>query len=96
MKVVISFRAYSDMQNIYLFDAERNQAFAEKRAGHIHRQFENIARFPALGRLWPDPDSKIRRLVASQHLIFYRTDEEAILILRVPGGSMDVENELLR
>jgi toxin ParE1/3/4 len=96
MKVVVAVRAYSDMQRIYLFEAERDQAFAEKRAGHINRQFENISRFPELGRLWPDPDGNIRRLVASQQLIFYRVNEEAILILRVLDGRMDVETELLR
>ena len=96
MKVVVSARVYSDLQKIYLFDAEFDQAFAEKRSGDIHRQFMNIARFPALGRHWPDAGSNMRRLVIGQHLIFYRADEEIVLILRVVDGRMDVEAELLR
>jgi toxin ParE1/3/4 len=96
MKVVVSARAYSDLQKIYLFDAELDQEFAEKRSGEIHRQFMNIARFPALGRHWPDAGGSVRRLVIGQHLIFYRADEEMVFIMRVLDGRMDVEAELLR
>lgn len=96
MKIVISEKAYADLQKIYLFYAEHDQTAAEKLSTEINRQFVNLARFPQLGRYWPETNLVTRRLVIGRHLIFYRTDEEAILILRVLDGRMDVEAELLR
>ncbi len=96
MKIVVSARAYSDPQKIYLIDAALDQALSEKRSGEIHRHFMDIARFPAIGRHWPGAEGGMRRLVIGQHLIFYRADDETVLILRVLGERMDVEAELLR
>ncbi len=96
MKVVVSAKAYADLQNIYLFLAERDQGAAERAVAHINKQFASLGAFPQLGRPWPEPDAGTRRLVAGGYLLFYREKGESLLILRVLDGRMDVEAELLK
>ncbi|MBI1868751.1 MAG: type II toxin-antitoxin system RelE/ParE family toxin [Methylocystis sp.] len=96
MKVVVSSRAYRDLHRIYLFSAERNQSAAEALAAEMRQRFQNLANFPFLGRARPDLGPDVRRLTVGKHLIFYRTEQNKILILRVIDGRMDVEAEFRR
>lgn len=96
MRVVVSARAYADLQDIFLFIAGKDPSAAERMVSDINRRYAYLAGFPYLGRPWPDADSPIRRLVAGSYLIFYREETTRLVILRVLDGRMDVEAELLK
>lgn len=96
MKVVVSRKAYGDLQRIFLFQAESSLAHAERVTAEFNRQFTNLSRFPKLGRPWPEIESGMRRLVVGQYLIFYKVSETALGVVRIIDGRMDVRAELLR
>jgi toxin ParE1/3/4 len=98
MKVIVSAKAYGDLQRIYLFCAEQSRPVAETVLAELNTRFGNLADFPFLGRPWPRLGRDVRKLTVGRHLVYYRAEADAgsLVILRVLDGRMDVESELLR
>jgi toxin ParE1/3/4 len=96
MNIFISDRADVDILQIYEFLAERNPAAAESLALEIDRKFQNLSRFPFIGRERSSLAPGIRSIVAGAYVIFYTIDSDRISIVRVLDGRRDIDAEFQR
>jgi toxin ParE1/3/4 len=96
MQLVVSADADDDLLQIYRYLAERNPAAAEAVAGGINRAFDNLLRFPFIGRDRSSLRPGIRSIVAGVYVIFYRVELERITIMRVLHGRRDIDAEFQR
>ena len=96
MKIFISERAKRDLLQIFSYVAERNQFAADNIIEAIDSKFEQLSRFPFIGRERTSLAEGLRSIVARTHLIFYTVERERITIVRVIDGRMDVDEEFQR
>jgi toxin ParE1/3/4 len=71
MQIVLSDKARTDLLQIHRYLDERNPSAAEAFVPRINENFENLARFPFIGRERFNLASGLRCLVVGVHLIFY-------------------------
>jgi len=96
MKVVVSDRANSDLLRLYLYLAPRNQAAADAIIERIDKRFEQLSRFPFIGRERSSLAPGLRSIVVGNHLIFYVVEADQIIIVRVIDSRMDIDEEFRR
>jgi toxin ParE1/3/4 len=96
MQVVLSERTELDLFRIYRYIDERSHNAADAFLRRIDTNFDNLARFPFIGRDRSSFARGLRCLVVGQHLIFYTVEPDQIVIVRVIDGRMDVEEEFKR
>jgi toxin ParE1/3/4 len=96
MKVFISERAKEDLLQIFSYVAERNQFAADSFIEAIDDKFEQLSRFPFIGRERTSLAQGLRSVVVRTHLIFCAVERERISIVRVIDGRMDVDEEFQR
>jgi toxin ParE1/3/4 len=96
MRVFISSRAKLDLLRIYRYLGERNPNAADNLLGRIDANFENLVRFPFIGKERSSLGPGIRCLIVGFHLVFYTLDPEQITVVRVIDGRMDVDEEFHR
>jgi toxin ParE1/3/4 len=96
MKIIVSAEADSDLLHILNYLAARDQAAAVALAGLFNTKFENLVRFPFIGRERSILARGLRSVVAENYVIFYRAERERILIVRVVDGRRDIEAEFER
>ncbi len=96
MRIVVSDKARSDLLRIFRYLDERSPNAAETFIHRIDENFNNLVRFPFIGRerSWLAPG--IRCLVVGLHLIFYTVTSDEITVVRVIDGRMDVDEEFYR
>jgi toxin ParE1/3/4 len=86
-----SQKARTDLIEIWVYIAERNQAAADRVLDEIERICRLIATRPAMGRERPEIRLGIRSLGVMSWVIFYRIGEDHIEIVRVLHGARDLE-----
>jgi toxin ParE1/3/4 len=96
MRVVLTDKAKLDLFRIYNYIDERNPQAAESFIQRVRNNFENLARFPFIGRERSSLAPGLRCLIVGLHLIFYTVDPDEITVVRVIDGRMDVEEEFHR
>ena len=96
MKILLSERAHIDLLRIYSFIADRNPKAAENVLRRINEKFGQLSELPFIGRERSSLAPGLRSVVSGNHVIFYRVAEEAITILRVIDGRMDIDEEFRR
>jgi toxin ParE1/3/4 len=96
MKIIISEKAKRDLLRIFFYAAERNQLAADRFIETIDSKFEQLSRFPFIGRERTSLAEGIRSVVVRMHVIFYTVGYERITIVRVIDGRMDVDEEFQR
>jgi toxin ParE1/3/4 len=96
MRVVLSDKAKFDLLRVYGYLEERSPTAAETFIQRIHNNFENLARFPFIGRERASLAPGLRCLIVGLHLVFYNVGEDEITVVRVIDGRMDVEEEFHR
>jgi len=96
MRVVISDKARSDLLRIYRYLDERSPNAANAFIQRIDTNFDNLARFPFIGRERSSLAPGLRCLVVGLHLIFYTVNSDQITVVRVIDGRMDVDEEFHR
>jgi toxin ParE1/3/4 len=74
----------------------RNPAAADTFIQAIDGKFEQLSRFPFIGRERSTVAAGIRSIVVRTHLIFYTIERERIIVIRVIDGRMDVDEEFQR
>jgi len=62
----------------------------------IEQGISNILENPELGKKRPDIAEECRYIPEHEHLIFYRIEDDKIIILAIPHGSMENKNYLHR
>ncbi len=96
MRVVISDKARSDLLRIYAYLEERSPHAADAFARRMDTSFENLARFPFIGRERSRFAPGLRCLVVGLHLVFYTVGSEQVSVVRVIDGRLDVDEEFFR
>jgi toxin ParE1/3/4 len=96
MEVVLSDKARSDLLRIHRYLEGRSPNAADAFIRRIDKSFENLVRFPFIGRERPRFAPGIRCLVAGLHLIFYIVGPDQITIVRVIDARMNVDEEFFR
>jgi toxin ParE1/3/4 len=96
MRVVLSDKARLDLSRIYRYLEERSPNAADAFIRRVDSNFENLARFPFIGRERSNLAPGLRCLVVGLHLIFYTVDDDRITVIRVIDGRMDVDEEFHR
>jgi toxin ParE1/3/4 len=96
MNIFVSDRADADILQIYKFLAERNPAAAESLVREIDNKFQNLSRFPFIGRERSSLAPGVRSIVAGIHVIFYMIERNRIIIVRVLDGRRDIDAEFQR
>ena len=96
MKVFLSEDADSDLLNVHAYLAERNPAAVVSLAHEFEAKFQNLSRFPFIGRDRSNLVRGIRSVVAGNYVIFYRVDPDRVTIMRVLDGRSDIDAEFQR
>ena len=96
MRIVISDKARSDLLRIYRHLDERSPNPANTFIQRIDTNFDNLTRFPFIGRARSTLAPGLRCLVVGLHLIFYTVDPDEITVVRVIDDRMDVDEEFHR
>jgi len=96
MKIFRSDRAQKDLLRIYGYLADRNLRAADALVEEIDTKFENLYRFPFIGRERSSLAPGLRSVLVGTHLIFYLVERDRIVIVRVIDGRMDIDEEFRR
>ena len=97
-KYFLSPEALEDLDTIWEYIAQDNPEAAERVVESAYRVCANLATHPQLGpiRRFPDNDPpNIRFFVLTDfpnYLIFYRTDPDAVEIVRILHGAQDIND----
>ncbi|MGH7246539.1 MAG: type II toxin-antitoxin system RelE/ParE family toxin [Pseudomonadota bacterium] len=96
MQVVLSEKAELDLVRIYRYLEERSPKAAEAFIRRVHSNFENLVRFPYIGRERSALAPGLRCLVTGPYLVFYTVGPQEITVVRVIDSRMDVDEEFRR
>jgi toxin ParE1/3/4 len=96
MQVVLADKAKSDLLRIDRFLERHSPNAADDYIQRINSNFENLIRFPFIGRERSNLAPGLRCLVVDRYLAFYVVEPEQITVVRVIDGRMDVDEEFRR
>jgi toxin ParE1/3/4 len=96
MEVVLSDKAKSDLFRIHRYLEERSASAADDFIRRVDSNFQNLARFPFIGRERSSIAPGLRCLVVGLYLIFYTVGPNEITVVRVIDSRMDVDEEFHR
>jgi len=77
-----------------VFLAERSPAAADRLLARFSERFEDLGRFPMLGRDRRELGTSLRGLLVENYVVFYLVEAERIVIVRVLDGRMDMTREM--
>ncbi|MBD2509408.1 type II toxin-antitoxin system RelE/ParE family toxin [Nostoc sp. ATCC 53789] len=83
--------AVSDLDNIYEYIAANDLAIVGRLLNRFTQLFRKLAAMPGIGRNRPELGEGIRSFSSGNYVIFYRTVEGGIQIMRVLHGARDIE-----
>jgi toxin ParE1/3/4 len=83
--------ARCDLQELSKYIGKRNPAAAENLLGEIFNRFELIGSQPAIGAPREDLLEGMRHTVVGRYVIYYRSTNKGVDILRVIHGSRDID-----
>ncbi len=94
-KLYLTPAALRDMENIWLFTAERwGLAQAERYTDCLSDCFELLAQSPLSGRSCSHIRPGYRRQSVESHVVYYRAEPDAVTIVRVLHERMDAPRHL--
>ena len=103
MKIVVSRKASGDLLQIYSYLVQRNPNAAEDRARRIDRKFDELSRFPLIGRARSNLGPGVRSTALGTHVIFYTIESGLytiesglVTIVRIIDGRRDIDEEFRR
>ena len=94
MRVVVSFRARSDILNIHSYLAEHSPGAADRMLVRFSERFDELQEFPFLGPDRSEFRAGLRGLLISSYIAFYIVEMDRIVIVRVLDGRTDIEREM--
>ncbi|WP_437891408.1 type II toxin-antitoxin system RelE/ParE family toxin [Phytobacter sp. V91] len=93
-EIELTPKANEDLESIWLYGFEMfGMEKADRYILHLSSVFGHIAQHRA-GRRREELGQDIRSFPSRQHVIFYKEDEQAIIVIRVLHHSQDVETHL--
>ncbi len=82
-EIVVSRSAQADIDEVWVYHAERNVTTADKIVDEIGEQLDILTEFPNLGRVRPELRSDCRSLPVGNDILYYWVLPETVEILRV-------------
>jgi toxin ParE1/3/4 len=89
-RCVISPSASRDLNAIVDYFVEHNIEAGERLLKEFNRKCQNLIQFPNLGRQYFQIRAGLRGLPLDGYIIFYRTINDGIEVLRVVSGRQDL------
>ncbi len=86
--------AAQDLEEIWAYIAQDKPGAASDFIAELLRVFEDVGRLPSLGRSRRDLGPTVRCLPYRAYMIYYRTLEPGVEILRVVHGAREQKNLL--
>jgi len=93
MNLRFSGQAKEDLIDLWEYIAVHDELAADRYVDHVFERASELLIHPELGRPRPEVHSGIRSLLCRNHLIFYRIRPNAIEVLRILHGSLDLPNQ---
>ncbi len=90
-RCVISPSASRDLNAISNYFVERNIEAGEQLLKEFNQKCQNLIRFPNMGKLYSRIQEGLRGVPLDGYIIFYRTTNAGIEVLRVLNGRQDLE-----
>ena len=84
-------RAKRDLLDLWAYIAADNPKAADATLDRIERLLSAILDNPLMGRARPELGEEIRSMPAGNHVVFYRPSPQAIVLVRVLSGYMEVD-----
>ena len=81
---------------IYSYLSDRNPNAADALAQRIDTKFDELNRFPFIGRERSSLGPGVRSTVVGTFVIFYTVGTDAITVVRVIDGRRDIDEEFRR
>lgn len=95
MRIELSDDANGDVRAIHAYTGrEHGKAQARRYITGLTARFQVIAAHPRIGRIYPEATPETWRTVYARHSIYYRVDEDVLLIVRVLHQRMLQEGRL--
>ncbi|MGV4291072.1 type II toxin-antitoxin system RelE/ParE family toxin [Trueperella pyogenes] len=95
MKLAFSPLAKVDLSNIRDHTEEKwGPCQAELYLRELQTSLESLTDFPLRDRLRKELESACRSLTGSQHVIFYRCEDDAVVVVRILQRHMDIDSRL--
>jgi toxin ParE1/3/4 len=89
---ILTDQAKDDLTDIWLTIAQRrDEPTADRMNRKILKQCHSHARFPDSGRRRDDLDPGLRSFPVHPYVVFYRPQEDTILVVRILHGRRDIE-----
>ncbi len=89
-RLLLSTAAENDLIATHAFLADRDPAIADRFVDGVFRRCGQLIDSPHLGRPRPDVRADVRSLLFERWVAFYRSDPDAVLILRIVDSSRDL------
>ena len=90
MQLVISPEARKDLGDIWDYIATNNMEAANALYDEFLRQFELLVSMPNMGRAQDELSANLRSLAVRRYLVFYRVENEELIVVRVLHSARDV------
>lgn len=90
-RFVLTAEARSDLDQIWQYIAAESEIAADKVVAEIVQRFLRLAEFPEMGRERTELSPSMRSFTVGRYIIFYRTGELGVAIVRILHGSRDIE-----
>ncbi|WP_020185178.1 type II toxin-antitoxin system RelE/ParE family toxin [Methylopila sp. 73B] len=92
MNVRFSRQANRDLEDAYLFHAERNPDQARRLLDDVISAALSLSTFPDRGSPQPNAAGRpFRRLIEKGHVIVYVVDDHGVIVLRIVHGARDLD-----
>jgi len=90
-KLFVAKTARSDMDVAWEYVLPGGKAAADRYVSKLRKQLRMLARFPGMGRARDELRIGLRSFPLSPFVIFFRVDEDCVVILRILHGARDFE-----
>ena len=90
-RYIISPEASRDLDEISDYFAGRNIQAGERFVEAFEKKCRNLVNFPNIGRSYAKIKPSLRGIPLDGYIIFYRTNENGVEIVRVVSGYRDLE-----
>ena len=90
-RFVLTAEARNDLDEIWQYIAVESEITADKVIAEIIQRFPRLAEFPEMGRERTELAAFIRSFPVGRYIIFYRSGELGIAIVRILHGARDIE-----
>ena len=90
-RFVLTAEARQDLDAIWQYIAAESEITADKIISEIVQRFSRLANFPEMGRERTELAPFIRSFPVGRYVIFYRSGELGVAIIRILHGSRDID-----